>query len=335
MNAVLVAAALLSIPATAAAATRAVGVKGYPSIQSAIDASAPGDIINVSPGTYHENLRITKHIKIERMPYATSAVAVVGNIFIDTANTPSVTLVDLTLQATTGPVLRAAGWGLSKLANVQLSRVTVWFGSDGIDGMMNLTMNGGGVVYSADDGISITGTASLDGVSVFGVGGDGIRIATSPYSASIARIANTNVVQCGGRGIQIEGTHRAFLIDNVTVDEATQVGVYLGNTISTRLQNVTIRDTQPFEDWGDGLFATGSINVHVENASITDNARAGIASFTSDIHVRTSAVLRNAIDLNVEIDGEIEDLGGNRCTSVCLAVSSRLEPPDLPTPPSQ
>jgi Right handed beta helix region len=107
------------------------------------------------------------------------------------------------------------------------------------------------------------------------------------------------------------------------------------------IQNNTIRDTQtqePIGDFGDGIALQLVEAVFVNNNRMENNARAGLANWSS-----LSSLLNNVISANsFSLDGEsfnntppnFINAGGNLCdgSPVCVAQGSGLQPPESVDP---
>jgi hypothetical protein len=114
------------------------------------------------------------------------------------------------------------------------------------------------------------------------------------------------------------------------------------------VSDVIAADTKPqasANDFGDGIVASAWVqfldqlyptSMEIERASVTGNARAGIASFGAEVGVGSSLVDCNTIALDAEtlddMRATFEDRGRNVCgcgsvTVACKVLSSNLEPP--------
>lgn len=138
-------------------------------------------------------------------------------------------------------------------------------------------------------------------------------------------------------------------VNQVVLDGGHTGGfVVLGADVSAN--DLVVRDIQPdlySDQFGDGIIASSFIfaptlfetNVALGRVTVEGAPRAGIASFSSNMEVATSALDCNTIALDAEavLDGEaiLVDGGGNRCgcgqdEEECKVLQTGIEPP---TPP--
>jgi hypothetical protein len=84
---------------TPAGNTVTIGTHSYPSIQSAIDAASPSDIINVGAGTYAESVTVDKSVTVTGAGDSTIiAPATDSNGFLVTATNVTIQNLKITLQ---------------------------------------------------------------------------------------------------------------------------------------------------------------------------------------------------------------------------------------------
>ncbi|WP_437801821.1 right-handed parallel beta-helix repeat-containing protein [Sorangium sp. So ce693] len=159
-----------------------------------------------------------------------------------------------------------------------------------------------------------------------------------------------------GRGINLQDAFdtndRANVtIDTCVIDQNHEIGVYVGNsdvTFDTSLVRAT--EARHDEKFGDGVVILGDSTATIQNSTITDNDRAGVANFGSKVKILDTILTCNGFDLNGETllesradfhgsDGwQCTPDGAKDCTETddhCKVVSGNLEPPPEvePLPP--
>ncbi|MDC0685488.1 right-handed parallel beta-helix repeat-containing protein [Sorangium atrum] len=162
-----------------------------------------------------------------------------------------------------------------------------------------------------------------------------------------------------GRGIDVQlhpdtGERARVTVRASLVEQNHEGGVVVFGSDAT-IETTIVRTTKARDDntFGDGI-AIANGTATIQNATITDNARAGVANFGSEVTILATTLACNGIDLNGEtIDGSRASFDGSSgwqctrhsaedCTETddhCNAVSGNLEPPPKveplpPLPPS-
>jgi hypothetical protein len=342
MKTLLATTALVLAAGTADAATRYAGPWGYPTIQAAVDASQAGDTVQLYPKTWYESVRVTRSIVIETHPGFEGTASIVGSsngaIHVDAHNGEAVTLRSLYLYGQAGPVVKGPTW----ISNYNAPRISMnWVGlangTVGVSGFAKLYMTGSFVRNTSSHGISIYGGADLSNVTVENPGGMGIYVYTFNVGTITNRIRRTTIINAGDTGILINGARSgSFHIDDVEVERATKVGIFLENADGTQIDHAVVERTRTNDDGshGDAVFIRDSEGVDITTLFAADNARSGIAVFgTSIVWLAESQLVANVFDANIEDGGDIEDRGGNTCWAdwtterVCYAQSSTIPTP--------
>ena len=238
------------LPAESASAQTVINVPGdQPTIQSAIDAAATGDIVLVAPGTYVENINFRGKA-----------------ITVESAQGPGVTIIDGNLA---GPVVTlTSGEGPASV----LRGFTVQRG-DGGSGIGN----GGGVRISGGaptiEGNVITNNRACGG-------GAGIEAAFSSARIENNRITNNSQYGCsggiGGGGIGVRGAGQTQIIDNVVMGNSwgsSGGGITLFAAGSPTIRGNVIRANSAYGDGG-GIWIVNRSDASIVQNVITGN-RAG------------------------------------------------------------
>jgi parallel beta-helix repeat protein len=95
----------------AAPGTIVVPSTGYETIQEAINAASPGDVIKVSPGTYHEDLTVNKSVSIVGEDPANTIIDGGGKLIVVNIISSNVVVSGFTIENGTGKVYPYYGYG--------------------------------------------------------------------------------------------------------------------------------------------------------------------------------------------------------------------------------
>ncbi len=190
----------------------------YTTIQEAIDAATPGDILQIENGTYSENIMINKSLTLvgvqERRVFLTSS----GNNVVTIMNN-NVVLKNLNINGST----KRGGYGVSAVS-VENSNITA-FNCNFLGGFGADSLKGGAGLRSINSNITmINSTLYGGGCSDFddGGGGDGL------YSTnSNVEILNSNLT--GGHTISRQGRGGCGIYSEysrITINNTNLVGGY-------------------------------------------------------------------------------------------------------------
>lgn len=205
MHRVLLALGFVLTLAPGASAAKLRVPKDHATIQAAIDAAGPGDVVEISKGTYQETLSISKS--------------------------------DVTVRAKKGHVVvvDAGGTGrpLGVLFSVGVTVKNLRFRNTADDVGIGVAVSSGIVLRGCrvedvpnHHGIEIgAATVTLEKCRVDGVGGDGIHVTTND-----AVIRKCTVREVGGAGVAVLGAR--VTIERNTIEGAGGGGIVVGNGVT-------------------------------------------------------------------------------------------------------
>jgi hypothetical protein len=175
------------------------------------------------------------------------------------------------------------------------------------------------VVAPSIAGLALTSfrTLWLQDVTVSQSGGVGVS-AMSPEVCT-ARLVRVKVLQSQDTGLRLVGDKCDGLLTEVEIDGAGGFGVDFDSWKNASLSASMIRGTRSNRvGWyGDGVHVRNS-NVAATNIQSNYNARAGVSAFgcapapAARIFLKSSFLLGNPIDVNVETEVGFSELEGGR-----------------------
>ncbi len=222
--------------------------KDHATIQAAIDAAAPGDVVLVSKGTYFEELSISKTDLTVRARKGHVVVVDAGGDGrpLGVVFSSNVTVKGLRFRNTADDV----GVGVAVSSGVVLKKCRV-----------EDVPNGHGIEVGA-------ATVSLVKCRVEDVGGDGIRVGTND-----ADVKGCVVRDVGGAGISVLGAR--VRIEGNTVERSGAAGVLVGNG-ATGADEVEVVDNDVTAAGGPGVHVAADADAAtVRGNSCRDGADAG------------------------------------------------------------
>ncbi|MBV7409291.1 right-handed parallel beta-helix repeat-containing protein [Maritimibacter sp. DP1N21-5] len=228
----------------------------FTSIQSAINASAPGDTILVHPGHYAENLVIrTNQI---------SLIAVGGPEA--TRIDPADSLRD-TLEIAGADSITVTGFTLGSGTNPAKQTVHVHGVKDGTDFATHVTLSGNLIERGAGDGIKLSKVSGIVVEDNTITGGGSTESALDLVGGERITIAGNRFLDMGNIGISLKGGSKDVVVTGNTLIGVAHVGIEIGGY--TNLAN-----------YMPGFLESGLtyeiLNVLVENNLVQD---AGNAAF--------------------------------------------------------
>ncbi len=218
----------------AGAATLPAVCPGPPTLQSIIDGAAPGDTIEIGPGTCTENLTITKNLTLQ-------------------GSGAGATILDGGLAGTTVTV------GLG--ATVSIAGVTIRGGA--------ATQGGGifnqGVLDIADS--TLTGNEATErGAGIFNDGGT-LTLDQTLIAGNVAQVSGGGVHAIGATGT-VTVTDSEFTGNQAVLDHGG--GMNISESTAT-VSRSTFSDNAAGNDGG-GLYAVGTGTVELSNVTVSGNS---------------------------------------------------------------
>lgn len=244
-------------------------------IQDAISAAAPGAIIKIGPGTYYENIEITKSLTLQGVSASASERA---GIKFEKANLP---------------VIRIAG-------NSE-TRVLV----------KNLTINGmEETVCSSSECwvmLEINGQAQvfLEGIEISSKWSVGLSVEGE------ANVNITNSLFSGSESRGIEVTDRAKVtLNSVRVSGHGQYGLFVSGRAFLTLMNSEVYDNKNTSGvYGYGVIATGESRLSLVNSQVFGNKQGVQVSLKAQLMLMNSQISNNqsvGVDVGNEAQVEIQ-----------------------------
>jgi hypothetical protein len=201
---------IISSSISSATAGTSCATATFHTIQSAINAAAPGATINICAGTYVEQLTITQSVSL----IAQGAVTVQlppapanGTTACDAAN------------VTAGYQPDQSGIVICAAATVNIQGLTVdaaWPGSTCYDSLWGILVGGGATLNFVKSSVTAAGAVPLNGCQ----GGVGVQVGmawTTPVEVGHANLLNDSVSGYQKNGITVDGTGSTANIAATTV----------------------------------------------------------------------------------------------------------------------
>jgi len=214
---------------------------GFSTIQAAVEAATPGSTINVCPGTYQEQLSITKAVTVEAsgMPAATVKLPATPQNSTTACDTAKGTEAfqpdqDLVSICTSGMV---------KLKGLNFE--AKWPAGTCDDSLYGILVAGGATLEA--DGITIDGAGAfpINGCQ----GGVGIQVGmawTTPVEVGHAVLAKDTITNYQKNGMTVDGAGSSANIAGVTVlgagptPELAQNGIQVSNGASAKITQANV-----------------------------------------------------------------------------------------------
>jgi hypothetical protein len=252
--AMIVAGLVGSAPASASAATGWVSTlpvsapynscshPGYAHIAEAV--AAPVSTVKVCPGTYQEQLQITRAVKLIGE----------GTVIVElpASPAPATTACDSALEAATGEGPVEDGISICGAFTVTISHITIdaaWPSGTCNDNLYGLNVGGGAVVKMSESAVTAAGAQPINGCQ----GGVGIEIGThvtSPEEAAKVSLKEVSVAGYQKAGIDIDGADSVATLADVTVTgagstpEIAQDGIQVGYGGKASIRSSMVEDNE-------------------------------------------------------------------------------------------
>ncbi|WP_437985178.1 right-handed parallel beta-helix repeat-containing protein [Sorangium sp. So ce117] len=177
----------------------------------------------------------------------------------------------------------------------------------------------------------------------------GVIVADSDATieATVVRATQPSADRTGGHGIVVgssadSGERASMTVRASLVEQNHEVGVTV-NGSDARIEATIVRTTKAGDNniFGDGIAIVNG-TATIQNATITDNARAGVANFGSKVTILATVLTCNGFELNGEtvkgLPASFEGSSGWQCTRLdtedcaetddrCHVETANLEPP--------
>jgi len=265
--------AATAMPASLHAATLYVGTCGSPNkttIQAAVNASSQGDTVLVCPGTYPEQVTITKNLTLQGLVVGTAGQVVI------TPPAAGVVANSYDLYTSQGVLPVAAQVLVQNARQVVLNNITVDGAGNGISGCAPdirgiYYQNASGTIENVTtrNQVLVNGTEGLIGCQ----SGQGIFVQTGYGTSSIPQyvaILNNSVRNFQKDGITVDGSPLTFLVQkNYIVGQgpttgAGENGIQISDGATGQvLYNTTVDELQSFYTDASGILVYSSANVEV------------------------------------------------------------------------
>lgn len=305
----------------------------HPTIQAAVDAAVPGDLIQIAPGRYAENVVVTTDglalrggpaaildgrylgpcITVEAEAFAVQGLRLVNGTTGFTGNGTLMVAADLHVEACSGAGLDLAG----DMAVVGRCRIT-GCGGDGLH-LQAQTVENIAVVglnrmeRCGGDGIHLSGPATFYLVKnrCTGNAGDGLRLeVTDPGVSDPSRLLQNRCEDNGGRGLYVDTTGGAVV-------ERTVARRNGGHGLHVRGIGVGVDLSRADGNRGAGVLLEALGGSTAERNACRDNAGEGLVLALAEGGSGQNAAVRNLLRGNAR-DG-LRVAGGsamvldNRC----------------------
>lgn len=298
----------------------------YSTIQDAVDNAIPSDIINVSEGTYAENVVISKTLTIQGVDANTTIVdgTDTDSVFIINSGI-AVTLTNMTITNGNSINTSSNGGGIHiDRADVSLIDVIV---------SNNFASNVGGGVYSFGGNLRILNGQILNNIVAHISGssfGGGIAVQDDGDVPSQASIVNTTVDNnlaysdsgSGTGGGIYNASVSALTIENSTIsnNESTHAaaGIFIHGAEGFTTKTVTITNSTISGNSagasGGGIYGTNESDIFLVNTTVVSNTAfwgGGVAIFDTDINLKNALIALNAPDDCASIGIPVKSLDNN------------------------
>ena len=219
----------------------------YDSVQDAIDAAASGDLILIAPGTYREDLDLTKAVTLASWFLTTGDEAYIDTTILDGRDRAAVIHIPSSAEdgaTIAGLTIQNADDGISARAKLDLVRNRIRWTKDGVD----YEDGSGGTcrynLFEENDDDGVDPDSAVDVVIEYNVirnnGGDGIEIRLQPYTGpTLEYVIRHNLIYGNQEdGIQLidydELTDRRFEISYNAIYDNVQAGLGMMSGGDTR-----------------------------------------------------------------------------------------------------
>ena len=258
----------------------------HPTIQAAIDAVADGGLVLVAPGTYTEQLVISRTITLASYFHTTGEERFINETIIDGAGVNRIITVNKTATDAKiiGFTIQNGNDGIKARGDVQILNNHFQFTKDAVD-----YQNGGGVnrgnLYenNDDDGIDLDAATSvtIEGNIIRNNKNEGIEIRLHEYTGPVLNIVIRDNIISGNKedGIQLIDypgiSDRVFLIERNLIQGNSMAGLGLmdggvsnedfrGSSIPERIYliNNTFIDNPYAVSGGDNLIALNNLFIN-------------------------------------------------------------------------
>jgi hypothetical protein len=259
------------------------GTDLFTTIQAAVTAASPTDTINVSDGTYTENVSVTKALTLNGNQFGVDARGRAANETIVSSASAASPTMDLAFAGT--PIIDGFSFsgGPTGASGVIFTSVGPNNNMQIVNNRFNnfsaaaVWMNRGGSDISIDKNV-------MDGSGL--AGGGQVIFANGPQSFTGLNITNNNIINAPGRyGFFVDGNHNVG-------ESATRAPLISGNLFDNNLQGMNL---------GSRSFGTlaapvlGPYGGTISNNTFSNNAANGIQAGIQHVLVSGNAFSTNAL----------------------------------------